>query len=55
MEDIVEYSTNVTNLIEGYSLEALNARKMKAKGFPIKDISDITGLTIEEIEALYYN
>lgn len=29
-----------------------NARKMKAKGFPIKDISDITGLTIEEIEAL---
>ena len=29
-----------------------NARKMKAKGFPNKDISDITGLTIEEIEAL---
>ena len=29
-----------------------NARKMRAKGFPIMDISDITGLTIEEIEAL---
>ena len=27
MEDIVEYSTNVTNLIEGYSLEALIADK----------------------------
>ena len=27
LEDIVEYSTNVTNLIEGYSLEALVADK----------------------------
>ncbi len=27
LEDIVEYSTNVTNLIEGYSLEALIADK----------------------------
>lgn len=27
MEDIIEYSTNVTNLIEGYSLEALIADK----------------------------
>ena len=29
-----------------------NARKMKAKGFAIADISDITGLPIEEIETL---
>ena len=29
-----------------------NARKMKAKGYSIKDISDITGLTLEEIETL---
>ena len=27
LEDIIEYSTNVTNLIEGYSLEALVADK----------------------------
>ena len=27
LEDIIEYSTNVTNLIEGYSLEALIADK----------------------------
>ncbi len=27
MEDIIEYSSNVTNLIEGYSLEALVADK----------------------------
>ena len=27
MEDIIEYSTNVMNLIEGYSLEALIADK----------------------------
>ena len=29
-----------------------NARKMKAKGFALADISDITGLPIEEIETL---
>jgi len=29
-----------------------NARKMKAKGFPIKDIADITGLPEEAIEQL---
>ena len=28
------------------------ARKMKAKGYPIEDIADITGLTAEEIDAL---
>lgn len=27
-----------------------NARKMKAKGFSIADIADITGLSTEEIE-----
>ena len=40
-------------LEEGEAKERIKtARKMKAKGFPIEDISDITGLTIEEIAAL---
>ena len=29
-----------------------NARKMKSKGYPLQDISEITGLSIDEIEAL---
>ena len=29
------------------------ARKMKAKGYSIEDIAEITGLTAEEIEGLY--
>ena len=29
-----------------------NARKMKSKGYPIEDIAEITGLSIEEIEKL---
>lgn len=29
-----------------------NARKMKEKGYPVEDISDITGLSIEEINGL---
>ena len=29
-----------------------NARRMKSKGYPLDDIVDITGLTIEEIEKL---
>ncbi|MBR1547957.1 MAG: hypothetical protein IJ637_04465 [Prevotella sp.] len=29
-----------------------NARKMKAKGYPITDIAEITGLAIKDIEAL---
>ena len=29
-----------------------NARKMKAKGYPIEDVAEITGLTAEEITAL---
>ncbi len=33
-------------------LEADTARKMKAKGFAIADIAEITGLTAEEIEGL---
>jgi len=28
------------------------ARKMKAKGYPVEDIAEITGLTAEEIEGL---
>ena len=27
-------------------------RKMKAKGYPVEDIAEITGLTAEEIEGL---
>ena len=29
-----------------------SARKMKAKGYPVQDIAEITGLTIEEIKEL---
>ena len=29
-----------------------NARRMKSKGYPLDDIVDITGLTIDEINAL---
>ena len=29
-----------------------SARRMKAKGYPVEDIAEITGLTAEEIEAL---
>ena len=38
---------------EGRAEEKLeNARRMKFKGYPLDDIADITGLTIEEIEKL---
>ena len=38
---------------EGRAEEKLeNARRMKSKGYPLDDIVDITGLTIEEINAL---
>ena len=38
---------------EGRAEEKLeNARRMKSKGYPLDDIADITGLTIEEINAL---
>ena len=40
-------------LTEGVQQEKLqNARKMKAKGFSVADIADITGLDPQEIEAL---
>ena len=29
-----------------------NAKRMKSKGYPLNDIVDITGLTLEEIEKL---
>ena len=29
-----------------------NAKAMKAKGYPVNDIADITGLSIKEIENL---
>ena len=38
---------------EGRAEEKLeNARRMKFKGYPLDDIADIPGLTIEEIEKL---
>ncbi|MBQ7181597.1 MAG: hypothetical protein IJR87_09940, partial [Bacteroidaceae bacterium] len=38
---------------EGEQAKALDtARKMKAKGFAIEDIAEITGLATEEIERL---
>jgi predicted transposase/invertase (TIGR01784 family) len=37
----------------GRSKEKLaNAKRMKLKGYPLEDIQDITGLSIEEIEKL---
>ena len=35
-----------------YKQAADSARRMKAKGYAVADISEITGLTIDEIEAL---
>ena len=38
---------------EGRAEEKMdNARKMKAKGYPVEDIAEITGLTIEELKHL---
>ena len=38
---------------EGEHLKAINiARKMKSKGFSVADISDLTGLSEEEIDSL---
>ena len=38
---------------EGEHLKAINiARKMKSKGFSVADISDLTGLSDEEIDSL---
>ena len=40
-------------LAEGeYNKAMESARKMKAKGYPIADIADITGLSVEEIDSL---
>lgn len=36
-------------LMEG---QMINAKKMKEKGYPLKDISDITGLSANEIKKL---
>ena len=35
-----------------YKQAVNSARKMKVKGYALEDIIDITGLSIEEIEAL---
>ena len=46
-----EKKGHAEGLAEGRAEEKLeNARRMKSKGYPLDDIVDITGLTIEEIE-----
>ena len=48
-----EKKGHAEGLAEGRVEEKLeNARRMKSKGYPLDDIVDITGLTIEEINAL---
>ena len=48
-----EKKGHAEGLAEGRVEEKLeNARRMKSKGYPLDDIVDITGLTIEEIEKL---
>ena len=48
-----EKKGHAEGLAEGRVEEKLeNARRMKSKGYPLDDIADITGLTIEEIEKL---
>lgn len=44
-EDVIVETTTNKNLEQ-------TARRMKAKGYPIEDIADITGLTAEEIKNL---
>ena len=44
-EDVIVEATTNKNLEQ-------TARRMKAKGYPIEDIADITGLTAEEIKNL---
>lgn len=44
-EDVIIEATTNKNLEQ-------TARRMKAKGYPIEDIADITGLTAEEIKIL---
>ena len=56
-ENLRKYRDTIA-VMEGQYLEGIvkanadNARKMKEKGYSIKDITDITGLTTEEIERL---
>ena len=42
--------TEIDNVAYKQAVES--ARRMKAKGYPVEDIAEITGLTAEEIEAL---
>ena len=42
--------TEIDNAV--YKQAVSSARKMKAKGYAVQDIAEITGLTTEEIEAL---
>ena len=58
-EDSVKAYRDINNAINTAKAEAKveanveAARKMKSKGFSVEDISEVTGLSIEEIEALY--
>ena len=58
-EDSVKAYRDINNAINTAKAEAKVeanvevARKMKSKGFSVEDISEVTGLSIEEIEALY--
>ena len=48
-----EKKGHAEGLAEGRAEEKLeNASRMMSKGYPLDDIVDITGLTIEEIERL---
>ena len=41
------------NAVDSLEIERLkNARGMKAKGYPLEDIAQITGLSVEEIQKL---
>ena len=46
----VRYGIGIKKGVKDANLN--NARKMKAKGYAVEDIAEITGLTVEEIEAL---
>ena len=48
---LVKYE-DVESIIQSAKEKLENARRMKSKGYPLDDIVDITGLTIEEIEKL---
>ena len=47
------YGAEEKGRAEGERKKAIeSARKMKAKGYPVSDIAEITGLTVEDINGL---